>query len=143
MILKIDGLSLNVFYKNGKDFLNINVNHFLPEIEEIRFISNTSKSTVIGIGVLENAPVKKSPQANYSLEKCRPLKKLHCGKLPPEKCPQKNPPTPSPRQKIFYANVFYVFYTYNSCFKRRFKRGALTGKVCQKMRMFYALTVSL
>ena len=46
---QIDGLSWNVFDKNGLRFLHINVNSLLPKIEEIRFIAKKSKATVIGI----------------------------------------------------------------------------------------------
>ena len=44
-----DGLSWNVFDKNGLHFLHINVNSLLPKIQEIRFIVKKSKPIVIGI----------------------------------------------------------------------------------------------
>ena len=46
---QIEGLSWNVFDKKGLHYLHINVNSLLPKTEEIRFIANTSKATVIGI----------------------------------------------------------------------------------------------
>ena len=45
----IDGLSWNVFDKNGLHFLEINGNSLLSKIEKIRFIVKKSKATVIGI----------------------------------------------------------------------------------------------
>ena len=45
----IDGLSWNVFDKNGLHFLEINGNNLLSKIEKIRFIVKKSKATVIGI----------------------------------------------------------------------------------------------
>ena len=46
---QFDGLSWNLFAKKGMHFLHINVNSFLPKVEEIRFIAKKSKATVIGI----------------------------------------------------------------------------------------------
>ena len=46
---EIDGLSWNVFDKKGLQFLHVNVNSILPEIEEMRFRAKKSKATVIGI----------------------------------------------------------------------------------------------